>query len=104
MLSLGIALASMFAILLVVVPLVYPLLTHYELLAEIILHVMNKLSRSFVESEVKFCNQLYDFINNKTASETALKAAERRENDETYDLGRKSRKLGGSRRQVAPKD
>lgn len=89
-LSLSIALASMLAIVLVVVPLVYPLLTHYEILAEIVLHALNKLTRDFVEKEVKCCNQLYDYISHKTESESATKAAEKRENDENYNEAIKS--------------
>jgi len=52
-----------------VVPLVYPLLTHFEVLAEIILHAFNKLSPTFVEHEVECCNQLYGQINNKSSEE-----------------------------------
>ena len=74
----------MIAIVLVVVPLTYPLLTHYELLAAIILHALNKLTRSFVENEVKCTNQLYDYISRKTASENASKAAEKKANDEDF--------------------
>jgi hypothetical protein len=88
----------MLAILLIVIPLVYPLLTHYETLASLVLHALNKLSRSFVEAEVKCCNQLYEYINNKTASETAIKAAERRENEDNYEFD-DIRKRRGNRRQ-----
>jgi hypothetical protein len=92
----------MLAILLIVIPLVYPLLTHYETLASLVLHALNKLSRSFVEAEVKCCNQLYEYISNKTASETAIKAAERRENEDNYEFEDIRKRRGGNRRwQVA---
>lgn len=88
----------MLAILFIVIPLVYPLLTHYETLASLVLHALNKLSRAFVEAEVKCCNQLYEYISNKTASETAIKAAERRENEDNYEFD-DIRKRRGNRRQ-----
>jgi hypothetical protein len=34
----------------------YPLLTHYERLAEIILHTLNKLPKPLVEIEVVACS------------------------------------------------
>ena len=37
------------------VPMSYPLLTHYERLAEIILHTLNKLPKPLVEIEVVAC-------------------------------------------------
>jgi hypothetical protein len=56
----------MLAITIIVIPLVYPLLTHYEIIAPIILHSLNKLTITFVENEVECCNQLYDHINHKS--------------------------------------
>ena len=91
----------MLAILLIVIPLVYPLLTHYETLASLVLHALNKLSRSFVEAEVKCCNQLYEYISNKTASETAIKAAERRENEDNYEFEDIRKRRGNRRQQMA---
>ena len=72
-----IAVSSVIAITVIVVPLVYPLLTHFELLSEIILHAFNKLSKSFVENEVLCCNQLFDHINHKSSDEK-LKAQKTR--------------------------
>jgi hypothetical protein len=68
----------MIAILIIVIPLIYPLMTHYEHVTELILHTLNKLSRVFVENEVKCCSQLYDYISNKSASDSAAKVLEKR--------------------------
>lgn len=57
----------MLGITLLVIPLVYPLLTHYELIAEKILHSLNKLTKTFVENEVTCCNELFNHINHKSA-------------------------------------
>lgn len=52
----------------IIVPLVYPMLVHYERLAYYILHSLNKLTKKFVENEVKCCNQLFSYIGKKQGS------------------------------------
>jgi hypothetical protein len=74
----------MLAITIIVVPLVYPLLTHYERIAEIILHSLNKLSKNFVENEVTCCNELYDNLNHKAGSAALKKKAEQKEEEDGY--------------------
>ena len=66
---LGIVSTATSAIIFIMVPLIYPLLTHYERLAELILHTLNKLPKPLVEIEVLACSQLYEYIANKSASE-----------------------------------
>ena len=66
---LGLVLIATSAFIFIMVPLIYPLLTHYERLADIILHTLNKLPKPLVEIEVIACSQLYEYIANKSASE-----------------------------------
>lgn len=54
------------------------------MIAEIILHSLNKLTKTFVENEVTCCNQLYDHINHKSGQETLKKVAEKKEEEEGY--------------------
>jgi sensor histidine kinase YesM len=65
----GLVLISTLAVIFIMVPMSYPLLTHYERLAEIILHTLNKLPKPLVEIEVVACSQLYEYVANKSASE-----------------------------------
>jgi hypothetical protein len=53
---LGIVSTATSAIIFIMVPLIYPLLTHYERLAELILHTLNKLPKPLVEIEVLACS------------------------------------------------
>jgi sensor histidine kinase YesM len=52
----GLVLLSTLAVIFIMVPMSYPLLTHYERLAEIILHTLNKLPKPLVEIEVVACS------------------------------------------------
>lgn len=52
----------------IIVPIVYPMLVHYERLAYYILHSMNKLTKKFLENEVKCCNQLFNYMGKKHGS------------------------------------
>lgn len=67
MVSLVIGIVSIF-LNFIIIPIVYPLLVHYERLAYYILHSLNKLTKKFVENEVKSCNQLYSYIGKKHGS------------------------------------
>lgn len=67
LISLAIALASIL-INFVIIPIVYPLLVHYEVLAYLILHSINKLTKKFVENEVKSCSSLFNYIGKKQGS------------------------------------
>ncbi len=53
--SLAIGIVSIF-VNFIIVPIVYPMIVHYERLAYYILHSMNKLTKKFLENEVKSCN------------------------------------------------
>lgn len=44
------------------------MLVHYERLAYYILHSINKLTKKFLENEVKCCNQLFGYIGKKHGS------------------------------------
>jgi hypothetical protein len=46
----------------IIIPIVYPLMIHYERLTYLILHAFNRLTKQFIENEVKSCNELYVYI------------------------------------------
>ena len=52
----------------VIVPIVYPLFVHYEKLAYYILRSFNKLTKKFVENELRCCNELFMYIGKKQGS------------------------------------
>jgi hypothetical protein len=52
----------------IVIPMVYPLLTHYEKLTYFILHSFNRLTKKFIENEIKCCNELFVYIGKKHGS------------------------------------
>jgi hypothetical protein len=52
----------------IVVPIVYPLLIHYEKLTYLLLHAFNRLTKKFIENEIKCCNELFTFIGKKHGS------------------------------------
>lgn len=58
----------------IIVPIVYPLLIHYEKLAYYILHSLNKLTKKFVENEVKSCNQLFMYVGKKQGTSASVDA------------------------------
>ena len=57
----------------IVVPIVYPLLVHYERLTYYILNAFNRLTKKFIENEIKCCNELFVYIGKKQGSGTGDK-------------------------------
>jgi hypothetical protein len=52
----------------IIVPLVFPLIVHYEKITYLILHSFNRLTKKFVENEIKSCNELFLYIGKKHGS------------------------------------
>lgn len=52
----------------IIVPLVYPLLIHYERITYLILHAFNRLTKKFIENEIKSCNELFLYVGKKHGS------------------------------------
>ena len=48
-----------------IIPFVYPLLVHYERIAYFILHALNRVTKKFIENEVKCCIELFNYIGKK---------------------------------------
>jgi len=52
----------------ILVPLSYPFLIHNETLTYLVLNAFNRLTKKFIDNEVKCCNELFIYIGKKHGS------------------------------------
>mmetsp|Transcript_1236 Transcript_1236/g.768 ORF Transcript_1236/g.768 Transcript_1236/m.768 type:complete len:225 (-) Transcript_1236:308-982(-) len=51
-----------------IIPVAYPFLVHNESLTYLVLNAFNRLTKKFIENEVKCCNELFIFVGKKHGS------------------------------------